>query len=107
MNVGNRRPCSPVVAVLCERGARRPTVTALIAPLFTSRAQSRGRYEAQPTPLSFWIHEESKTVYIVDLFWKKTNTISTADRLRSEQRIRKLRGLHEVRRWMDAHAPSA
>jgi hypothetical protein len=41
----------------------------------------------------FWIHEPSKTVYIVDLFWKKTNAISTADRLRSGQRIRKLREL--------------
>src|SRR5207302_5570842 len=27
----------------------------------------------------FWIHEKSKTIYVVDLFWKKTNKISTAD----------------------------
>jgi hypothetical protein len=27
-----------------------------------------------------WIHEASKTIYIVDLFWKKTNKISPADR---------------------------
>src|SRR5215210_5197810 len=24
----------------------------------------------------FWIHEKSKTIYVVDLFWKKTNKIS-------------------------------
>lgn len=39
----------------------------------------------------FWIHEESRTIYIFDLFWKKTNSISKADRLRSENRIRILR----------------
>lgn len=39
----------------------------------------------------FWIHEESRTIYIVDLFWKKTNSVSKADRLRAEDRIRRLR----------------
>lgn len=39
----------------------------------------------------FWIHEKSRTIYIVDLFWKKTNSISKADRLRAEDRIRRLR----------------
>ena len=38
----------------------------------------------------FWVHEESRTIYIVDLFWKKSNTISKADRLRAEDRIRRL-----------------
>src|SRR5207244_10915557 len=40
-----------------------------------------------------WIHERSKTIYVVDLFWKKTNRISVADRARFEHRIRKLRAL--------------
>ncbi len=39
----------------------------------------------------FWVHEKSKTIYIIDLFWKKTNAISKADRIRSDHRIRKLR----------------
>jgi phage-related protein len=39
----------------------------------------------------FWIDEKSKTIYVVDIFWKKTNTISTADRLRANQRIRELK----------------
>jgi hypothetical protein len=39
----------------------------------------------------FWIYEKSKTIYIVDLFWKKTNAISRADRIRAYNRIRKLR----------------
>lgn len=39
----------------------------------------------------FWIHEKSKTIYIVDLFWKKTNAISKADRIRADHRIRKLK----------------
>ena len=38
----------------------------------------------------FWIHEKTRTIYIVDLFWKKSNTISKADRLRAEDRIRRL-----------------
>jgi phage-related protein len=39
----------------------------------------------------FWIDEKSKTVYVVDIFWKKSNAISTADRLRANQRIRELK----------------
>jgi phage-related protein len=39
----------------------------------------------------FWIDEKAKTVYIVDLFWKKTNAISTADKLRANHRIRALK----------------
>ncbi len=39
----------------------------------------------------FWIDEKSKAIYIVDLFWKKSNAISTADRLRANQRIRGLK----------------
>ena len=30
----------------------------------------------------FWIDEKAKIIYVVDLFWKKENAISTADRLR-------------------------
>jgi|SRR5438477_1283381 len=39
----------------------------------------------------FWIDEKVKTIYIVDLFWKKGNAISTADRLRADHRIRGLK----------------
>src|SRR5216117_639158 len=39
----------------------------------------------------FWIDEREKTIYIVDLFWKKTNAISPADKLRANQRIRGLK----------------
>jgi phage-related protein len=39
----------------------------------------------------FWIDERARTIYIVDLFWKKTNTISLADKLRANQRIRGLK----------------
>jgi len=39
----------------------------------------------------FWIHQESKTIYIVSLFWKKTNSISKADLILADDRIRKLR----------------
>ena len=39
----------------------------------------------------FWIDERKKTIYIVDLFWKKTNAISPADKLRANQRIRGLK----------------
>jgi len=27
----------------------------------------------------FWTHEARKTIYVVDLFWKKTNKVSVAD----------------------------
>jgi phage-related protein len=39
----------------------------------------------------FWIDEKTKTIYIVDIFWKKTNAISPADKLRANQRIRGLK----------------
>ena len=35
----------------------------------------------------FWVHEKSRTIYIVDLFWKKTNKISVADLHRVNHRI--------------------
>src|SRR3984957_13342586 len=35
----------------------------------------------------FWVHEKSRTIYIVDLFWKKTNKVTTADMHRVEHRI--------------------
>jgi hypothetical protein len=41
--------------------------------------------------VGFWVCDKSKTIYIVDVFWKKENRISTADRLRIDHRIRKLR----------------
>ncbi len=37
----------------------------------------------------FWIHE--RTIYIVDIFWKKVNRISKADLYRINHRIRQLR----------------
>lgn len=39
----------------------------------------------------FWVDEKAKTIYVVDLFWKKTNAISIADRLRADDRIRRLK----------------
>ena len=39
----------------------------------------------------FWIHEKSRTIYIVDLFWKKTNRISVADIQRANHRIRQIK----------------
>ena len=41
----------------------------------------------------FYTHDSSKTIYIVDLFWKKTNRISVADLHRTNHRIRQLRAL--------------
>ena len=41
----------------------------------------------------FWVHEKSRTIYLVDLFWKKTNKISMADLIRSNYRIRQLKAL--------------
>jgi hypothetical protein len=37
------------------------------------------------------VHEKSRTIYIVDLFWKKTNKISVADLHRVNHRIRGLK----------------
>ena len=39
----------------------------------------------------FWIDEKAKTIHIVDIFWKKTNAVSPADRLRANHRIRGLK----------------
>ena len=39
----------------------------------------------------FWVHEASKTIYVVDLFWKKTNRVSVADLHRINHRIRQLK----------------
>jgi phage-related protein len=39
----------------------------------------------------FWVHEKSRTIYIVDLFWKKTNKITVADLHRANHRIRQLK----------------
>lgn len=41
----------------------------------------------------FWVHEKSRTIYIVDLFWKKTNKIAPADMHRSNHRIRQLKAV--------------
>jgi hypothetical protein len=32
--------------------------------------------------VGFWVCDKTKTIYIVDVFWKKENRVSTADRLR-------------------------
>lgn len=39
----------------------------------------------------FWIHEKSRIVYLVDLFWKKSNQIKPADLQRANHRIRLLK----------------
>jgi hypothetical protein len=39
----------------------------------------------------FWVHEKSRTIYVVDLFWKKTNKISVAHLHRVNHRIRGLK----------------
>jgi hypothetical protein len=41
----------------------------------------------------FWIHEGKKEIYMVDLFWKKSNRISVADQQRANHRIRQLQSL--------------
>ena len=41
----------------------------------------------------FFIDDRSKTVYIVDLFWKKTNKVSLADLHRVNHRVRQLKSL--------------
>ena len=38
----------------------------------------------------FWVHDAKKTIYITDVFWKKTNKVALADRARSDHRIRQL-----------------
>ncbi len=39
----------------------------------------------------FCIDEKNRTIYIVDLFWKKTNKVTTADLHRANHRIRLLK----------------
>jgi hypothetical protein len=39
----------------------------------------------------FWVHEKSRTIYVVDLFWKKTNKVSVADLHRANHRVRQLK----------------
>ena len=46
----------------------------------------------------FWIDKKAKTIYIVDIFWKKTNAVSSADRLRANHRIRGLKAALGQRR---------
>ena len=41
----------------------------------------------------FWMHEASRTIYIVDIFWKKTNRIGVADLHRINHRVRQLKAL--------------
>lgn len=41
----------------------------------------------------FFVHDQSKTIYIVDLFWKKTNTVSLADLHRINHRARQLKSM--------------
>ena len=41
----------------------------------------------------FWVHEKSRTIYIVDLFWKKTNKVTVADLHRINHRVRQLKAL--------------
>lgn len=38
----------------------------------------------------FIVHERTRTIYIVDLFWKKTNKVTVADLHRANHRIRQL-----------------
>lgn len=39
----------------------------------------------------FWVDEKSKTIYVVHLFWKKTNAILVVDRVLADQRISALK----------------
>jgi phage-related protein len=39
----------------------------------------------------FWVHEAKRTIYVTDVFWKKTSKIPIADRARSDHRIRQLK----------------
>ncbi len=41
----------------------------------------------------FWVYDAGKTIYLVDLFWKKTNRVSVADIHRANHRIRQLKAL--------------
>lgn len=39
----------------------------------------------------FWVDEKNRTIYIVDLFWKKTNKVTVADLHRAHHRIRQIK----------------
>jgi hypothetical protein len=39
----------------------------------------------------FWVFEARRTIYVIDLFWKKENRISKADLHRANHRIRLLK----------------
>jgi len=39
----------------------------------------------------FWVHEKSRVIYLIDLFWKKSNQIKPADVQRGNHRIRLLK----------------
>jgi hypothetical protein len=39
----------------------------------------------------FWVHEKSRVIYLIDLFWKKSNQIKPADVHRANHRIRLLK----------------
>jgi phage-related protein len=41
----------------------------------------------------FFVDNRSKTIYIVDLFWKKSNKVSVADLHRINHRVRQLKAL--------------
>ena len=55
----------------------------------------------------FWPDVKSRTIYVVDLFWKKTNTVSLADRLRSNHRIRGLKAALAAGRKLEWSTESA
>ena len=52
----------------------------------------------------FWIDDKERVIYFVDLFWKKTNKIASADVLRANHRIRRLRAelANGIRPWSKA-----
>jgi phage-related protein len=63
------------------------------------------RVESQDTPnikkqgwlrAIFWVHENSRIIYLVDLFWKKNNKIKPADVQRANHRIRLLKAQVEA-----------
>jgi len=38
----------------------------------------------------FWVHSKTRTIYVIDLFWKKSNKVPVADLHRANHRIRLL-----------------
>ncbi len=41
----------------------------------------------------FFVDDRSKTIYMVDLFWKKTNKVGVADLHRVNHRVRQLKSI--------------